>query len=482
MVFNSMPFALFFVVVFFVYWFPLKNTMKGQNIFLLVASWFFYGYADWRMLLLLLVATAVFFYLGKGVGSTKTEKQSYWLTFLGVALGVGTLLYFKYFNFFIESFARLFEACGVHSNLHTFNILIPLGISFFTFRLLSYVIDIRRGKMEPTSDFVAFATYIAFFPCILSGPIDRPQFVKQLQTARVFNYDMAVDGCRQFLWGLFKKMVVADNCAIYVNQVWDSIGAQSGSTLIFCAILYLFQIYADFSGYSDMAIGVGKLLGLKIADNFKFPLFSLNIADYWRRWHITLTQWLTDYVFMPLNIQFRNLGNFGMILAIVITFVLIGMWHGANWTFAVFGLYHGLLYVPLILSGAFFKKAKMKTNRLGLPVLKDFGRMVLTFVLVVIGLIVFRAESLGQAWQYFCGLFDKTLFSIPWLSTRHFYIPVVLSIIVMLVVEWLQRNRAHAFELNSIKSRALRWSIYFTTVVVLFWLGGHAEAFIYFQF
>ena len=282
MVFNSMPFVLFFVVVFFVYWFPLKNTMKGQNIFLLVASWFFYGYADWRMLLLLLVATAVFFYLGKGVGSAKSEKRSYWLTFLGVALGVGTLLYFKYFNFFIESFARLFEACGVRSNLHTFNILIPLGISFFTFRLLSYVIDIRRGKMEPTGDFVAFATYIAFFPCILSGPIDRPQFIKQLQTARVFNYDMAVDGCRQFLWGLFKKMVVADNCATYVNQVWDSVGTQSGSTLVFSAILYLFQIYADFSGYSDMAIGVGKLLGLKIADNFKFPLFSLNIADYWR--------------------------------------------------------------------------------------------------------------------------------------------------------------------------------------------------------
>ena len=482
MVFNSMPFALFFVVVFFVYWFPLKNTMKGQNIFLLVASWFFYGYADWRMLLLLLVATAVFFYLGKGVGSAKSEKRSYWLTFLGVALGVGTLLYFKYFNFFIESFARLFETCGIRSNLHTFDILIPLGISFFTFRLLSYVIDIRRGKMEPTDDFVAFATYISFFPCILSGPIDRPQFIKQLQTARVFNYDMAVDGCRQFMWGLFKKMVVADNCAIYVNQVWDSVGTQSGSTLVFSAILYLFQIYADFSGYSDMAIGVGKLLGLKIADNFKYPLFSLNIADYWRRWHITLTQWLTDYVFMPLNIRFRNWGNFGMILAIVITFVLIGLWHGANWTFAVFGLYHGLLYVPLILSGAFFKKAKMKTNRLGLPVLKDFGRMVLTFILVVIGLIVFRAESLGQAWQYICGLFDKALFSLPWLSTRHFYIPVVLSIVVMLVVEWLQRNRAHAFDLSIIKSRTLRWSIYFTTVAVLFWLGGHAETFIYFQF
>lgn len=487
MVFNSFPFLVFFIVVFLVYWLPLKKTTTGQNIFLLISSYFFYSYADWRMLPLLIVATLIFYYLGKGIAKAKTEKQAYWLTFLGVALGIGTLLYFKYFNFFIESFASLFESCGLHTNLHTFNVIMPLGISFFTFRLLSYVIDIRRGKSEPTDDMVAFATYIAFFPCILSGPIDRPVFIKQLKAARTFNYDTAVDGCRQVLWGLFKKVVVADNCAIYVDQVWASFGSQSGSTLALASIFYLFQIYADFSGYSDMAIGIGKLLGFRIADNFKAPLFALNIADYWRRWHITLTQWLTDYVFMPLNVRFRDWGNFGIILAIVITMVLIGIWHGANWTFVVFGLYHGLLYIPLILSGAFMKKAKLKTNKLGLPVLKDFGRISLTFSLVTIGLIIFRAESIGQAWKYLCGILNKDLFSIPLLINRYYYIPKVLFVFIMLCVEWLQRNKNHPFEFSKesiIVRYKLDWLLYFILIICIFICScsNIHQTFIYFQF
>ena len=482
MVFNSLIFLAFFSVVFLIYWFPLKNTTKGQNIFLLLASYFFYGYADWKMLPLLLGATVIFYYLGKGIATAKSEKQSYWLTFLGVVLGVGTLLYFKYFNFFIESFAALFEACGLHTNLHTFNIIMPLGISFFTFRLLSYVIDIYRGKFEPTNDIIAFGTYVAFFPCLLSGPIDRPTFINQLKAARTFEYDKAVDGCRQILWGLFKKVVVADNCATYVDQVWGDIGSQSGSTLVLAAVLYLFQIYADFSGYSDMAIGVGKLLGFRIADNFKFPLFALNIADYWRRWHITLTQWLTDYVFMPLNIKFRDWGNWGMILSIVITFVLIGMWHGSNWTFALFGLYHGLLYIPLILSGAFFKKAKLKTNRLGLPVVKDFGRMVLTFLLVVLGLILFRADSIPQACDYVSGICSRSLLSIPFLMNRIYYLPQAFFILLMVVVEWIQRKEQHGLVLDAVHSKFLRYCIYVGLVILMVWVGGKAETYIYFQF
>lgn len=485
MVFNSIPFLLFFLVVFFGYWFPLKNTTKGQNIFLLVASYFFYGYADWRMLPLLIVATLVFYYLGKGIAGAKTEKHAYWLTFLGVALGVGTLLYFKYFNFFIDSFAQLFGMCGLRTNLHTFNIIMPLGISFFTFRLLSSVIDIRRGKCKPTDDIVAFATYIAFFPCILSGPIDRPRFIKQLQTARVFNYDMAVDGCRQFLWGLFKKIVVADNCATFVDQVWASFGSQTGSTLALSAIFYSFQMYADFSGYSDMAIGVGKLLGFKITRNFNNPFFALNMADYWRRWHISLTSWLTDYVFTPLNIRFRDWGKFGIILAIIINMVLVGLWHGANWTFAVFGLYHGLLFVPLILSGAFMKKAKLKTNKLGLPVLKDFGRMSLTFLLVTIGLIIFRAGSIGMAWEYMLGMMQ---FGTLKASYRFFFLsetwPMNLFIVIMLVVEWLQRGKEHGLEFDMNRNKAwLRWICYLVLAMMVYSFEPDGiGTFIYFQF
>ena len=473
---------LFFIGVFFIYWLSLRNSTKAQNVFLLVASYFFYGYADWKMLPLLVVATMVFFFLGQWISRTESKKHASWLTALGVALGVGLLLYFKYLNFFIVSFSHLFEHMGLHTNWHTFNIIMPLGISFFTFKLISYVVEIHRGKMESTNDFVEFATYIAFFPCILSGPIDRPQFISQLKTKRVFNYDIAVDGMRQILWGLFKKVVVADNCATYVDQVWDTIGTQTGSTLMLAAVLYLFQIYADFSGYSDMAIGVGKLLGFRIADNFKTPLFALNIADYWRRWHITLTQWLTDYVFMPLNVRLRNWGKWGMAVSIVVTFFLIGLWHGANWTFAVFGLYHGLLYIPLIVSGAFMKKAKLKTNRFGLPVLKDFGRMLLTFVLVTIGLIIFRAENIMQTWEYLCGIFGNSLFSIPWLKDRIYYIPQLLFISIMLITEWVQRKEQHGLVLNAVHSKWVRYIIYAFLLMMMIWVGGQAETYIYFQF
>ena len=247
MIFNSLTFLLFFVAVFLIYWFPLKNTTRGQNIFLLLASYFFYGYADWKMLPLLIVATLIFYYLGKAIAGAKSEKQGYWLAFAGVALGVGTLLYFKYFNFFIESFASLFNAVGLHANLHTFNIIMPLGISFFTFRLLSYIIDIYRGKGKPTDNIIAFGTYVAFFPCILSGPIDRPTFIKQLQAKREFDYGQAVDGCRQILWGLFKKLVVADTCAVYVYSAWKDVVYANGSTLALAAILYACQLYADSS-------------------------------------------------------------------------------------------------------------------------------------------------------------------------------------------------------------------------------------------
>ena len=482
MIFNSLTFLLFFIAVFLIYWFPLNNTTRGQNIFLLLASYFFYGYADWKMLPLLIVATLIFYYLGKAIAGAKSEKQGYWLTFAGVALGVGTLLYFKYFNFFIESFASLFNAVGLHTNLHTFNIIMPLGISFFTFRLLSYIIDIYRGKGQPTDDIIAFGTYVAFFPCILSGPIDRPAFIKQLQAKREFSYDQAVDGCRQILWGLFKKFAVADSCAIYVDQVWGDIAHQSGSTLALAAILYSFQMYADFSGYSDMAIGVGKLIGFKIADNFKTPFFALNISDYWRRWHISLTSWLTDYVFMPLNIKFRDWYHWGMILAIIINMVLVGLWHGANWTFAVFGLYHGLLFIPLILSGSFMKKSRLQTNRLGLPVLKDFGRMALTFTLVTIGLILFRAPSISAAWNAGCTICSKTLLSAPYLLFAQDMAFMAIGILVMMTVEWLQRNENHGLVLNRMNSRVLRYVIYIVLITMILWKGESGDAFIYFQF
>lgn len=484
MVFNSIPFVLFFVVVFFVYWLLLKKSTKTQNVFLLVASYFFYGYADWKMLPLLIAATAVFYFLGIGISRAKTEKAASWLRTLGVVLGVGVLLYFKYLNFFIESFANLFESMGLHTNWHTFNIIMPLGVSFFTFRLISYVIDVYNGEVEPTRDVVEFATYIAFFPCILSGPIDKPKFISQLHQKREFNYDQAVDGMRQILWGLFKKLVVADNCAVYVDNVFSTYTNQTGSTLLLAVVFYSFQLYADFSGYSDMAIGIGKLLGFRITRNFNYPFFALNMADFWRRWHMSLTTWVTDYVFTPLNFRFRRWGKTGMILAIVINMLVVGLWHEANWTYVLFGLYHGLLFVPLILSGAFMKKAKLRTNRFGLPVLKDFGRMLMTFALVLAGWIIVRSESFGMAWEYFCGMMQFGTLR----SSYRFFVqpdlwPANLFIVVMLVVEWLQRSKEHGLELRLLKQYWIRYLITMIVVFSICCFGKFGEnTFIYFQF
>lgn len=484
MIFNSFTFVVFFIIVFVVYWILLKERTKSQNVFLLLASWFFYGYADVKMLPLLVVSIVIFFYLGRWIHNAESEKTSSVLTTLGVLLGVGLLLYFKYFNFFIESFINLFASIGLHSNIHTFNIIMPLGISFYTFRLLSYLIDIHRGKCNPTDNFISFATYISFFPCLLSGPIDRPKFIGQIESKRVFDYDKAVDGCRQILWGLFKKVVVADNCAVYVDSVWGNIGGQTGSTLLLSAILYSFQMYADFSGYSDMAIGVGKLLGFNISQNFNYPFFALNVADYWRRWHMSLTSWLTDYVFMPLNIKFRDLGTFGLILAIVINMVVVGMWHGANWTYAVFGLYHGLLFVPLIISGTFHKKTKIKTNKIGLPVFGDMLKMICTFLLVTLGLVIFRAESITQAGEYVCEMWQwETLQASYRFFTQEDVLKISWSCVLLLTIEWVQRSKRHGLEAND--NQRLFWLRivgYYLLCMLIIINIGQEQFFIYAQF
>lgn len=398
MVFNSFSFVVFFVVVFLIYHLALNQHTKAQNIFLLIASYFFYGYADLRMLPILIGATVLYYLLGIGIEKSN-DKRATLLKTIGVILGLSLLGYFKYFNFFVDSFVSLLNHFGLQVHWHTMQIIMPLGISFFTFRLLSYILEIDRRHIVASRNIISFALYVAFFPCLLAGPIDRPNtFLPQLEKKRVFNYELSVNGLRQVLWGLFKKVVIADNLSIYVDTVWNNtldLVPQSASTLLLVTILYIFQLYADFSGYSDMAIGIAKLLGICLADNFRAPLFALNIADYWKRWHISLTTWLTDYVFMPLNIKFRNLNKWGIIFAILITFILIGLWHGADWTFGLFGLYHGLLYVPLILSGAFYRKTKLTTNQYGLPVFRDFCRILLTNILVMFGLLLFRAPSLA---------------------------------------------------------------------------------------
>ena len=486
MPFNSLEFLLFFIVVFSLYYSLFKEKTKLQNILLLIASYVFYAWANWKILLLLIATTGCFYGLGIAIYEAKTDRRKQLFMILGIVLSVGALLYFKYTNFFISSFKDLFERFGLQTNLHSFKILVPIGISFYTFRLLSYVIDIQRGKYEPTKDVVTFATYVAFFPCIMSGPIDRPNtLIPQLKAKRTFDSALAIDGLRQILWGAFKKMVIADNIAPIVNQIFDSQDTMPANRLALSAVFYTFQIYCDFSGYTDMATGIAKLLGFRIIRNFNFPLFSQNIADFWRRFHISLTSWLTDYIFIPLNIKWRNWGNGGMILAIVITFVICGAWHGANWTFVLFGFYHGLLYVPIILTGSMFKKNKITVNKWGLPTLKVFGRMALTFFLVTIGLIIFRAENIAQVFSYITRLFSTSLFSLNIGEYDVGRIKVVLSfvmILVLLCVEWLGRDGEHALLGLGIKRKWLRYSLYYFILFCVLVYKGAEHQFIYFQF
>ena len=483
MSFNSLPFLLFFVSVFSVYWFVLREKTKAQNVFLLLSSWFFYGYASLKMLPLLVGATIAFYGLGIWMKKCTSEKGTSLISTLGVLLGVGLLLWFKYLNFFIASFASLFESFGLHTNWHTFTIILPLGLSFITFKMISYVLEIKRGKIAPEEDFIAFATYIAFFPCLLSGPIDRPQFLGQLHEKRSFDYGTAAEGIRQFLWGLVKKVVIADRCSYVIEPVWEQLGGAPGSSLLMAALLFTFQMYTDFSGYSDMAIGIGKLLGFRVARNFNYPFFATNVAEYWRRWHMSLTSWLTDYVFMPLNIRFRDWGKSGMILAIIINMVLVGLWHGANWTFGVFGLYHGLLFVPLILSGAFAKRHKLKAGKLGLPTLRDAMGMVVTFLLVTLGLIIFKAESVGQAWQYISGMGHwKTLKGFYLFFLDHDFITKTCLVVILLILEW--RSRTVEFPLVKLDGChwAIRYSVYVALVCLLVMLWGKNLTFLYIEF
>jgi D-alanyl-lipoteichoic acid acyltransferase DltB (MBOAT superfamily) len=486
MAINSISFLLFFIVVFFLYYFPLQEKTKAQNIVLLLISYIFYGIANWRMIPLLILVTGIFYWFGiliKKANETHSGKATL-VTTLGVCLGIGILLYFKYFNFFIRSFSNLFSAIGLYTNWSTFNIIMPIGISFFTFKLISYVIEINRQHIEPAIDIITFAAYIAFFPTIMSGPIDRPNaFIPQLQLKRSFNYPLAVDGCRQILWGLFKKMVIADNIAVVVDLVWNNISETPGINLMIASFLYSIQMYADFSGYSNMAIGVGKILGFRITKNFNYPFFSRNIADFWSNWHISLTSWLTDYVFMPLNIKFRNMGKLGIILAIIINFVLIGAWHGANWTFVIFGLYHGLLYIPLILFNVFAKKRKLSTNQYDLPSLKTFIGIACTFVLVSFGNIIFRADNIEQAWKYIRQMvITPKSFYLAGMGFKSAF-PAIVSAVAMFIFEWFDRNGSLSEWFSKRLNRVLRWTFYmFVIFLLLIFMKTQGTPFLYFQF
>ncbi|MCB9425712.1 MAG: MBOAT family protein [Flavobacteriales bacterium] len=481
MVFNSLSFIIFFSIVFFVYNIPLAEKTTKQNWLLFLASYFFYAYADLRLIPLLFFVTLVFYFLGIKLENSKKKKGKLIAT-LGIVLGLGLLLYFKYLNFLIESFTQLFNSIGLETNWDTFKIIMPLGISFFTFRLISYIIEIYRGKIKATKDFVVFATYVSFFPTIMSGPIDRPNsFIPQLEKKRGFNADLIINGCRQILWGMFQKTVIADNLSPIINTVWEDIPNHRGSTLLFVAILYCVQLYTDFSGYSHIAIGISKLLGFRISKNFDYPFFARNISEFWRKWHISLTSWFTDYIFMPLNIKFRDFGNFGVFLAILINLLFVAVWHGANSTFLVFGLYNGLLFVPVIFSATFYKNRKQKLIKYGLPSIIDFFKISFTFLLVAFGIILFRANDLNQALEFISGIFNKSVFSKPYDGIGRYKV-TLLFMMIFFILEWFSSKSEFPFSELHV-NRFWRYLLYYTIIFIIMCFGNFGtNQFIYFKF
>lgn len=483
MVFNSIPFVVFFVLFFFVYWVVWSKSVKAQNLLILLGSYIFYAWWDWRFLFLLIGTSVLNYFLGIGIYKSSNERYRAFLLWIGLLQGLGSLVFFKYFNFFINILVCVFGMLNIKPAMHTLNIMLPLGISFYTFRTISYLLDIKKGRVTPTTNWVVFLSYVSFFPSLVSGPIDRPKnLMPQLENKRVFDYSQAADGMRQILWGLFKKVVIADNCAVFTTNVFNHYQTLPASSLLLGAFLVTIQLYADFSGYSDIAIGVAKLIGFNITRNFNYPFFAQDIADFWRRWHISLTSWFTDYLFKPLAMYFRGSKNTGIIIAILINFIAIGIWHGANWTFILFGFLNGCLYIPLILRGELGTKKNQGSN-INTPSLSMFLNMAATFILVMFTIIIFRSDSVSQAFDYYGRLFSSTLFSKPPIEEKVNIVVTLLAIILMFAAEWFQQAREYALQIDFIKPFMLRVAIYYGLVFLILTFSATKMAdFVYLKF
>ena len=480
MLFNSISFAIFLPIVFVLYWLLNKNY-RWQNLLLLIASYYFYMCWDWRFGFLLMFSTVLDYYTGLRLHENNSEKsRKFWL-WLSIGINLGFLGFFKYYNFFIDSFTDLLLNFGVKVNPWTLNIILPVGISFYTFHGLSYVIDIYKKKIPAEKNFIDYGVFVSFFPLLVAGPIERAtHLLPQIQKKRNFNYTQAVDGLRQILWGLFKKMVIADNCAIYANEIFANSDTASGSTLFLGAIFFAFQIYCDFSGYSDIALGVARLFGIELLRNFAYPYFSRDIAEFWRRWHISLSTWFRDYLYIPLGGS--KGGNWMRVRNTFIIFIVSGFWHGANWTFIAWGFLNALFIMPSIL---------LKTNRNNLeivafnklmPSFREVISIIITFILTVFAWIFFRAESLTHAFSYISGIFSKSLLTFPDLNKAA--LATLILIAFLLLIEWFGKEQQYALQTFwHKKPRILRWLFYaFIMLLIGLFMQTEESPFIYFQF
>ena len=482
MYFNSIDFAIFLPIVFLLYWFVINKRLKSQNALIVISSYVFYSWWDWRFLSLIIFSTVVDYLVGQKLRTEDHQSKRKVLLWTSIIVNLGFLGFFKYYNFFLENFVDAFSLFGMQMNTNTLNIILPVGISFYTFQTLSYTIDVYKKKLEPTQDFIAFSAFVCFFPQLVAGPIERatnllPQFYKK----RIFEYDKAVDGLRQILWGLFKKIVIADNAAQIANLIFNNSSDYSGSTLVLGAIFFTFQIYCDFSGYSDIAIGTSRLFGFNLKQNFATPYFSRDIAEFWRRWHISLSTWFRDYLYIPLGGSFG--GTWMKVRNTFIIFIVSGFWHGANWTFIIWGALNALYFLPLLL----FNRNRVNTNTVAegkyLPSFKEFYQIVTTFSLTVLAWVFFRAANIGHALSYLSTIFSKSLFTVPNFNEIGITPRTLILIAIFIVVEWLGRNEKFAIAKLDLKvNKTLRYFIYYLIIITVIIFKGEEQQFIYFQF
>ena len=481
MLFNTLDFAVFMPVVFALYWLIGGRNVKAQNALIVVASYVFYGWWDWRFLTLIFFSSVLDFSIGR-VMDSQTHKNRKALLWISILANLGLLGFFKYYNFFVDNFIAAFSLFGTEIESSTLNIILPVGISFYTFQTLSYTIDVYRKKIEPGRDFVAFLAFVGFFPQLVAGPIERasnllPQFVKQRQ----FSFEKARDGLRQILWGLFKKMVIADNCAEYANELFNYHDDFTGFPLMMGAVLFAFQIYGDFSGYSDIAIGTSRLLGFDLMKNFSFPYFSRDIAEFWRRWHISLSTWFRDYLYIPLGgsrggraITIRNT---------FIIFLVSGFWHGANWTFIVWGGIHAMLFLPLLLARRNRKNLDVVAENRALPSLREAGSMLITFITTCVAWIFFRAESLSHAVEYISNMLKGRFFKESEYLDYAELGSVWALVLLFLIIEWLGRQKEYGFQIVERLPGVMAYlaSCVLIILIVMF-MSLSIKEFVYFQF
>ncbi len=479
MFFNSLSFAFFLPIVFLLYWFVCFKKSSYQNLLLLIASYYFYSFWDYRFLFLLLFSTLLDYFSGIKIGlSTNQKNKKFWLI-LSIGINLGFLGVFKYYNFFAISFQELLKQVGFEVDILTLNVILPVGISFYTFHGLSYVIDIYYDRIKPETKIVDYSLFVSYFPLLVAGPIERAtHLLPQLKVTRKFNYEVAVSGLKQILWGLFKKVVIADQCAVYADNIFNNSIDYSGSSLLLGGIFFAFQIYGDFSGYSDIALGTSKLFGIDLLKNFSYPYFSRNIAEFWRRWHISLSSWFRDYLYIPFGGS--KVKTWKKIRNVLIIFLVSGFWHGANWTFIFWGLLNALFILPSIL---------MKTNRVftnvvaegrSFPSFRELFSMILTFLLSVIAWIFFRSENIADAFDYL----NRMIFTADLFKSS----PVALNDIMpyltlFILIEWMGRERNFALEkFGIILPRIVRWCFYIFLVYKIYYFSGEEQEFIYFQF